>query len=625
MLAVAGAALLTGWAGTALCEPRAETPPVVLHGVPFTLQLSDPGLAPGDSLRVEVRTPGGVREAWIASGESVPVEELRLGAGDELVLAWPGGEARPSVRTLPGWTSLLPPLVAIILAILFRQVVLSLLAGVWLGAMFVFHADPFTGLLRTVDTYVIGSLSDSGHLTILVFSFLLGGMLGVIHRMGGTRGIVTVVSGWARSARSGQLSTWIMGLLVFFDDYANTLLVGTTMRPITDRLRISREKLAYIVDSTAAPVASLAVISTWIGVEVGLIHDAFVSAGMERDAFAAFVTSLPYRFYPIFALAFGFFVALSGRDFGPMLRAERRARRQGKVLRDGARPLADFETGALEPPPDKPHRWINAAIPILVVVVGVILFIYTGGRRAALEAGGPMDLKTIVGGADSYAALLWASFLGSVTAIVLAAGQRILSLNEAVDAWFHGAKSIFLAAIILTLAWSIGMITTEMNTAGYLVHVLGDVLNPRFIPVLVFVASGATSFATGSSWSTMAILIPLVIPLAHRLAPGSELILAGTISSVLAGSVWGDHCSPISDTTVLSSMASSSDHVDHVNTQLPYALVVGAVGMAVGDIPTAFGVPYWVSWGLGLVVLWLLLRFVGRKSAMPADGDGHEE
>jgi Na+/H+ antiporter NhaC len=153
--------------------------------------------------------------------------------------------------------------------------------------------------------------------------------------------------------------------------------------------------------------------------------------------------------------------------------------------------------------------------------------------------------------------------------------------------------------------------------------VLGDVLNPRWIPVLVFVASGATSFATGSSWSTMAILIPLVIPLAHRLAPGSELILAGTISSVLAGSVWGDHCSPISDTTVLSSMASSSDHVDHVNTQLPYALTVGLVGMVVGDIPTAFGVPYWVSWAVGLIVLWGILRLVGRRPEVPRGEDEH--
>ena len=597
-------------------DPQVTPPRVILHDVPFSLQIADPDLAPGDTLNLTVLA-GNSREVSLVGSAAVTVEGLRLGSSDALTVRWAEKELHPKIHVLPGWTSLLPPLAAILLAVAFRQVVLALLVGVWLGAVLVFHTDPFTGLLRTADTYIIGSLLDSGHLTVLVFSFLLGGMLGVIHRMGGTRGLVALVSPWARSPRSGQLSTWIMGILVFFDDYANTLLVGTTMRPVTDRLRISREKLAYIVDSTAAPVASIALISTWIGVEVGLIQDAFAGAGIPGDPFAAFVASLPYRFYPIFALVFGFLVALTGRDFGPMLRAERRARGKGEVLRPGAMPLADFDNAALEPPADQPHRWLNAAIPVGVVVAGVLLFIYLGGRKAALAAGKPLDLKTVVGSADSYSALLWASFLGSLTALLLAVGQRILSLNQAVEAWLHGAKSLYLAAVILTLAWSIGMITRQMDTAGYLVHLFGETLSPHWIPVLVFLASGTTSFATGSSWSTMAILMPLVIPLAHRMAPGDALLLSGTISSVLAGSVWGDHCSPISDTTVLSSMASSSDHVDHVNTQLPYAITVAVVGMLVGDIPTAFGLPFWVSWVVGAGILWVLLRTLGRKPELP--------
>ncbi len=609
----------------AAAAPRGEAPKVVLHGVPFTLKVSDPELAPGDTLAVTVQAGDDLRPVRIPGGETVEVPDLRLGGGEDLAISWPGGRTHPELRMLPGWTSLLPPLVAILLAVLFRQVVLALLAGVWLGAILVFHTDPFSALLRTMDTYVTSSLQDSGHVSILLFSFLLGGMLGIIHRMGGTRGIVSVVSPYARTPRSGQLTAWVMGLVIFFDDYANTLLVGGTMRPLTDKLKVSREKLAYIVDSTAAPVASIAVISTWIGVEVGLIHDAFVNAGIQRDAFGAFVASLPYRFYPIFALIFGLLVASTGRDFGPMLRAERRARRKGLVLREGAMPLADFESETLEPPENKPHRWFNAAIPVLVVMVSVLVFIYLGGRRAALDAGKSLDLKTIVGSADSYAALLWGSFLGCVAAFLLAVGQRILSLAQAVEAWLQGAKSLFLAAVILTLAWSIGLITSEMGTAGYLVHVLGDSLAPHWIPVLVFIFSGLTSFATGSSWSTMAILMPLVIPLAHRLAPGSDLILAGTISSVLAGSVWGDHCSPISDTTVLSSMASSSDHVDHVNTQLPYAITVALVGMAVGDVPTAFGLPYWVSWVLGTAALAAILYLFGRAdvSAGSDEGEGN--
>ena len=249
----------------------------------------------------------------------------------------------------------------------------------------------------------------------------------------------------------------------------------------------------------------------------------------------------------------------------------------------------------------------------MVVIGGVLFFIFTGGKQAAEEAGGAVGLKEIVGSADSYSALLWASALGLATAVILGVGQRLVSLGQAVEAAVLGIKSMLLAAIILTLAWAIGSITGELHTADFLVHLLGDSLAPHWLPALVFIFAGLTSFATGSSWGTMGILVPLVIPLAHTLAPGSEIILMGAISSVLAGAVWGDHCSPISDTTVLSSMASSSDHVDHVNTQLPYAMLVGGVGLVVGDVATAFGVPYWVSWGVGLAILFGVLRLRGKK------------
>jgi Na+/H+ antiporter NhaC len=600
-------------AGPAGAVPRGEAPSVVLRGVAFPLALSDPDLAPDDSLAVQVAGAGAARTAWIRGGEST---EVTVMAGrDGVRLFWEGGEATVTPRVLPGWTSILPPLVAIVLAIAFRQVIAALLVGVWLGAVLVLGTNPAAGFLRTFDTYIVGSVADTDHVRILVFSFLLGGMLGVIQRSGGSRGIVALVSPHARTARSGQLSTWVMGLIIFFDDYANSLLVGSTMRPLTDRLRISREKLAYIVDSTAAPVTSIAIVSTWIGVEVGLIHDAFAELDLERDAFAAFVSTIPYRFYPIFALVFGFLVAITGRDFGPMLKAERRARRTGKVLRDGAMPLADFESTSLEPPEDRPHRWINAALPVLVMVVSVLGFIYASGRRAAMAAGDPLDLKTIVGSADSYEALLWASALGLTTALILAVGQRILSLNQGMEAAVQGIKSMLGAAIILILAWSVGMVTTQMHTAGYLVHLLGDALNPRLLPALVFIFSGLTSFATGSSWGTMGILMPLVVPLAYHMGPGNELLLMGVISGVLAGSVWGDHCSPISDTTVLSSMASASDHIDHVNTQLPYALVVGGVSLILGDVATAYGVPFWVSWIAGAGLLFVILRLFGKRSA----------
>ena len=598
----------------ATAEPAVEVPGVVLDGVAFTATVRDAELPSGATRTVTVSAGGDSRTVTLLGPDPASVEEVRLSQGEVLQVAWDGGSARVRARILPGWVSLVPPLLAILLAIAFRQAVLALLAGVWVGAFLVTGSNPFASFLRVFDDYVVGALTDRSNATLLLFTFTMGGMLGIITRTGGIRGIVELVAPRAGSAKSGQIAAWFMGLLVFFDDYANTLLVGNTMRPITDRLRISREKLAYIVDSTAAPVASIALVSTWIGVEVGLIGDAFRGAGLERDAFAAFVASLPYRFYPILALVFGFMIAAGGRDFGPMLRAERRARSTGETLRPGSQPLADYEGKGLEPDPERRAHWADAAVPILVMVAAILAFLYTTGAAAAREAGSPLDLKSVLGNADSYAALLWGSLLGSAAAFLMAAGRRVLTLNETVAAWVGGAKSIFMAAIILTLAWSISDVSSRLGTAPYLVDLLGDTLDPRWLPVLVFLLAGFASFATGSSWGTMGILIPLVIPLALSLAPGSEAILSGTISSVLAGAVWGDHCSPISDTTVLSSMASSVDHMDHVNTQLPYAMTVGAVAVAFGEIPTAFGLPYWVAWVAGAVVLWAILRWVGARS-----------
>ena len=238
-----------------------------------------------------------------------------------------------------GWLTLLPPILAIAMALVFRQVVPALLAGIWVGAWIVF-GDPFSGLLRTIDKYVVESLADTDHTKIVLFTLLLGGMVGVISTSGGTRGLVNAIAPYATNSRRGQVVTWMLGMVVFFDDYANTLLVGNTMRPVTDRLRISREKLAYIVDSTAAPVAAIALVSTWIGYEISLIGQALEKIGSDAEPYAIFLQSLPYNFYPFLALVFGIMVATTLRDFGPMLKAERRAA-AGKIFGDKAAPLAD--------------------------------------------------------------------------------------------------------------------------------------------------------------------------------------------------------------------------------------------------------------------------------------------
>jgi len=542
----------------------------------------------------------------------------------------------------PGWLTLLPPILAIVLALIFREVILSLFAGIWLGALLLNDWNPAIATLRAFDQFALGALSsDADHVAIVFFSMMLGGMVGVMSRSGGTRGIVEALRPLATSARRAQFFSWLAGIIIFFDDYANTLIVGNTMRPVTDRLSVSREKLSYIVDSTAAPMAAIAVISTWVGFEISLIGDALnAAAAQTTDAtmaaglragganpFNVFLHSIPFLFYPIFALIFVLMTCLTDREFGPMHRAESRARAGGGVLRPGSMPAADVSGGIMEPPETAPRRWVNAGLPILIVIVTALIGIYYTGA-AALEAGSARTLRNIVGGADPYRTLIWASSAGVTAALILAVAQRILSLTAALEAWIGGMRAMLLAVVILILAWGLGDVTEALGTGPYISGLLQDTLPLQLLPVLVFIVAAATSFATGTSWGTMAILFPVVIPLAVAMGAGigfggeEYTLLLGVISSVMAGSIFGDHCSPISDTTVMSSMASACDHIDHVRTQLPYALVVAVVAMAVGDIGTSYGLSPWIALPLGVVILFLVLRVFGKPVTVTPAASG---
>jgi Na+/H+ antiporter NhaC len=534
----------------------------------------------------------------------------------------------------PGWLSLLPPLVAIGLALATREVVLSLFAGIWVGAVVLANYNPLTGTAGALD-FLLDALIDPDHMAIIVFSLLLGGMVGVMARSGGTQGIVNKLDGVATDRTRGQFLAWISAAFIFFDDYANTLIRGNALRPMTDRLQISREKLAYIVDSTAAPLAVSAVITTWIGFQITQVRDALgtlaerapdaaqaaeLQAGAD-NAFLVVLHSLPYLFYPILALVFVLMIVVMKRDFGPMYHAERRAATGGGLIRPGSVPASDPTDASLQPPPDAPHRWYNAAIPVLVVV-GVAMASLWGTGAAGL-APGERTLVAVIGDADPFKALLWASFAGCVVAIALVTSQRILSVQGALAAWMGGIQSMLMAIVILMLAWGLGGVTGAMGTGPYLASLLGDAIPLALLPGLVFLVAALTAFSTGTSWGTMAILFPVVIPLAVAMGAGVGFaggehypILLGTISSVMAGAVFGDHSSPISDTTVLSSMSSSCDLVDHVRTQLPYALVVAGIALLVGEVPAA---AEWIhpAWSIliGIGLLYLVLRIFGRNPA----------
>ena len=590
-----------------------ETDPIGLTGVPLEIVVS--GAVAGDVVSLSVAG----EKLWASAdsdGRAVFSDILFDANGTVEIAASVDGESTTAtLRILPGWISLMPAFLAIGVALALRNVVPALLLGLWLGATSLTSFTPLgalQGLMNTFAVYIVNALANPDHAAIIAFSMMIGGMVGIITRNGGMGSVVRMIVSRAKTAVGGQVAVWLMGLMIFFDDYANTLVVGNTARPITDHLKISREKLAYIVDSTAAPVVCIALITTWIGYEVSLIDDAL--QGIDElagiPAYTIFLRSIAYSFYPILAIIFVLLVGMTGRDIGPMHAAEVRARR-GQVAPAAAEPMPALEGDTLEPKPNVPLRAVNAFGPILVLIAGLGISLYITGEGDTVT--------DIIGSSDPYKAMMWASFAGALAAAGLSIGQRILSAHETVDAWYGGARATLFGMIVLILAWSMSDITTDLNAKGYLISVLGDALPLVLVPTVVFMLAAVTAFATGTSWGTMGILMPLVIPLSWAVMSVNGMtdltdlhILYSAVACTLAGAVWGDHCSPISDTTVLSSIASGCDHIEHVRTQMPYALLVGAVAIVIGTIPGAYGVPPWISIVLGVAVLFGVLRFFGR-------------
>lgn len=533
----------------------------------------------------------------------------------------------------PLWLSILPPLIAIFLALALREVIVSLFVGVFSGAAIlgVYQSGSitgvFSGLLTTLDTYIVDALTDSSHVSIILFSLLIGGMVSLISRNGGMQGIVNRIARLAKTPRSGQLATYLLGMVVFFDDYANSLVVGNTMRPITDRLRISREKLSYLVDSTAAPVSALAFITTWIAAEIGYIGDGIAKLeGFPADMtpYRLFVQSLGYAFYPLLTLIFILILVLRQRDFGTMLTAERRARSTGEVARADSLRGDSAEMKDFQPKEGVSIQPFRAVIPVAVLVLGVLIgLLYTGWDSATWhdpELSAVKKLSAVFGNADSYAALLWASLSAVIVAIGLSLGKARLKLTETMGVMTSGFKAMFDAVMILTLAWALQGVTDDMHTATFLTDLLGSELSPGWLPTITFVLAAVIAFSTGSSWGTMAILYPLIIPLTWAVCQQSGMvdpnaigIMANAVACVLGGAVLGDHCSPISDTTILSSLATSCDHIDHVRTQLPYALTVGSIALLLGTLPTGFGLPSWLSFLLGIGACYGVVQVLGKE------------
>lgn len=500
-----------------------------------------------------------------------------------------------------GFWSLVPPLLAILLCVILREALISLLFAVWVGATIINHGNFWAGITKTADT-LISSVADSWNASIILFFFLVGGLMGIIFFSGGGQAFLENISKKAKNSKMAQLFSWIGGIVIFLDDYANAAFVGNLFRPLSDKYHISREKLAYIVDSTAAPVSSIFLISTWIGYQVGVIGDALPES-ITVSPYFLWLHSIPYSFYSIFAIVMVGLVAYTGRDFGPMLKAEYRARTTNELWAKNGRPLSG--TTDLKVAKNASLKPINLWLPLAVLIVLSFYFMWVTGGGSEAES-----LTAAISDADSMLSILYGTVIAFVLAILMYLFQKVATVAEIMDSFMGGARMMVYATLILVSAWSIGSICSELGTASYVVGGVEGIMSPIALPIITFVLSAFIALCTGTSWGTMAIVTPIVIPLAASI----DTSLPIAISAVLTGAVMGDHCSPISDTTVMSSTFAGSDHIDHVNTQLPYAIVVALIA-AICYILAGIGVPVLIDLIIGIGILYGVLMVLSNMSA----------
>ncbi|CUO36750.1 Na+/H+ antiporter NhaC family protein [Clostridium sp. NSJ-49] len=528
-----------------------------------------------------------------------------------------------------GLLTLIPPIVAIVLAFITKNVVISLFIGILSGSFLISLTgyNVFYALIQAFLDFVtraLNSLADPWNAGIILQVLAIGGVINLVGKMGGAKAIAEALAKKAKTARSTQLITWLLGLFVFFDDYANSLIVGPIMRPVADKMKISRERLAFIIDATAAPVAGLAIISTWIGLEVSLIGEGFNQIGVEASGFGVFLQTIPYRFYNILILAFIIITAVTLKEFGPMRKAEIAARKRNKDIVEEIA-ASSSQMDELEPKEGVELSIWNAIIPIGTLIISALVAFYysgyssiMGGDNVALQqimTNSPMSFAGIMeafSAADASVALFQSALFASVVTIIMAVSKKIFTLSEAIETWVDGMKGLIITGVILILAWSLGSVIKELGTAYYLVEALQGAIPAFLLPSLIFVLGAVISFSTGTAYGTMSILMPLAIPLAHSINPEMSFIVVST-SAVLTGAIFGDHCSPISDTTILSSMGAGCNHINHVNTQIWYSLFVATITILFGYIPAGLGLPIYLVLPLALVAVYVGVQIFGKK------------
>ena len=478
------------------------------------------------------------------------------------------------------WLSVLPPVLAIVLAIRTKQVYISLLFGIWLGWMILANFNPFQGTLRTIEG-LVDVFQDKGSTRTILFSALVGALIIFIQKSGGVEGFIQWVNRILlkfEQRQSGsnrviiQLMAWFTGMIVFVETSISVLTVGTLYRPVFDRLKIPREKLAYIADSSSAPASILIPFNAWGAFIMGLL----IKEGFENP-FGVMFRAAALNFYPILALIIVLIIILSKKDFGPMKVAELRTKSTGKLMNDDAKPMVSDELTAVTPKPNIPYRASNMIVPIATMVIMMpVMLCYTGWADVSVtnpQSTGFQKIFNAIGSGSGSTSVLVAVIVAILVSMVLYRSQKIMGIKEMVDLTLKGISEMMPLALLMLFAFAIGNICKELGTGPYVAEVSRAWLSPGLVPLIVFIVSCFIAFSTGTSWGTFAIMIAIAVPMAKTM----DAPIFMTIAAALGGGVFGDHCSPISDTTILSSMASASDHIDHVRTQIPYALIGGGI------------------------------------------------
>ncbi len=518
-----------------------------------------------------------------------------------------------------GWWAIIPPIVAIILSFVTKRVLISLFAGVFSGALIIaiFKGNAFSSVAITLDT-IVNQVADPWNARLLIFNFLMGAGIALIWRLNGSKALAN----WARSKiktrRGVSVGAWILGIIVFFNDYCNAAIVGNAFRDISVEHKISSEKLSFVLDATAAPVATF-FLSDWIAFQIGMIGKGLEAAKISSSTinpFMGYLYSIPVNMYCILMVLFVGIVAYTQRDFGKMYKAEKRAVDTGKIIRDGGKSMLNIESDLGEPSDHAKPRLISFFLPIIALVVVTLSGFYITGvgslENGITEVGFINQMIQVLGGADASVALLWGAFSMTFVGILLALTVGKMTIAHAMNSVIDGMKLMLLACTILVLAWSMGSITSTMNLANVIVSSFGNSIPFIVLPLLIYLVGMGVAFATGTSWGTMTILTPIAIPLTYRIT--GDPILAVMMSGVVfSGAIFGDHCSPISDTTVLASIFAGADHIDHTLTQIPYALTVAFVSAIIFVV---FGLtrlnPIYLA-PFGILSLYLILRIVGKK------------